>query len=349
MKQNKVSWKEDVVDSAKRASTKDLYNAIKDGNLIKALDILYNLDYSKKQKFFFQENRICWFFKIINNYAKQGIYNSIAFKEIVLILSEINIDLTSSSFLGFTMHLRDLRKAGKAEEDYINLIRDDYLNAMKAKISSTTRNSSDLSSSSNFSGTERTSAIKAEAIDSHKESMVSTHQDSYSNDAELLNPSTVFKNFYVKKNERHKDNVTEEKGDNNLLSIEYFLKNIYSWLNELPAHIKKYFLGTHIVKSIIENAKHIAAIYNLKNIKEDITSYEAENKSSDDEDNFDLNVRAVVDYSSTKLIDTDMLIHDYPAESFIILPMLGIDAIYGSNFAFNQLDNFNMLNNIAAL
>lgn len=302
MKQNKVSWKEDVVDSAKRASTKDLYNAIKDGNLIKALDILYNLDYSKKQKFFFQENRICWFFKIINNYAKQGIYNSIAFKEIVLILSEINIDLTSSSFLGFTMHLRDLRKAGKAE-----------------------------------------------AIDSHKESMVSTHQDSYSNDAELLNPSTVFKNFYVKKNERHKDNVTEEKGDNNLLSIEYFLKNIYSWLNELPAHIKKYFLGTHIVKSIIENAKHIAAIYNLKNIKEDITSYEAENKSSDDEDNFDLNVRAVVDYSSTKLIDTDMLIHDYPAESFIILPMLGIDAIYGSNFAFNQLDNFNMLNNIAAL
>lgn len=343
MKQNKVSWKEDVVDSAKRASTKDLYNAIKDGNLIKALDILYNLDYSKKQKFFFQENRICWFFKIINNYAKQGIYNSIAFKEIVLILSEINIDLTSSSFLGFTMHLRDLRKAGKAEEDYIILIRDDYLSAMRAKIYSTTGNSSDVG------GAEIPSVIEAETIDSSAESMASTRQNYHTNDVEVTNKPIVFKNFYVKKNEQHKDNVTEEKGDNNLLSIEYFLKNIYSWLNELPAHIKKYFLGTHIVRSIIENAKHIAAIYNLKNIKEDITSYEAENKSSDDEDNFDLNVRVVADYSSTKLIDTDMLADDYPAESFIILPMLGVDDIYGSNFAFNQLDNFNILNNIAAL
>ena len=50
-----------------------------------------------------------------------------------------------------------------------------------------------------------------------------------------------------------------------------------------------------------------------------------------------------------ELIDINMLVDEYPAKSFIILPMLGVDAIYGSNLAFNELDNFNMLNNIAAL
>ena len=34
MKQKKLIWKEDVVDTVKRASTKDLYNEIKNGNTI---------------------------------------------------------------------------------------------------------------------------------------------------------------------------------------------------------------------------------------------------------------------------------------------------------------------------
>ena len=62
----------------------------------------------------------------------------------------------------------------------------------------------------------------------------------------------------------------EEFSETNLSLSELTLKNFYAWIQELPERLQHQILSSSPVKSMIESAKQIAAIYDIKSAIQDL-------------------------------------------------------------------------------
>ena len=128
---------------------------------------------------------------------------------------------------------------------------------------------------------------------------------------------------------------------------ELTLKDFYSWIYELPEWMQNQLLSSTLIKTLIESAKQISAIYDIESIVQDFTNKTLAPELSEDSvavSEHDIYEKVQIsDLRSIDSIDMSMIWKE-PTVSGWILPMIGMESgnMLGGGAAFNghEIDVF---------
>ncbi|MCT4635304.1 MAG: ankyrin repeat domain-containing protein [Rickettsiales bacterium] len=136
--------------------------------------------------------------------------------------------------------------------------------------------------------------------------------------------------------DRHINSSIEVTEESSLSS--FLLKNLYSWMNQLPEWMQKLIINSTPIKDLIKHAKQTAAIYDMKSIEQDFiekmfTFFESGNVVDSVEESANNSVN-ILDFSSTELVDTSLV---YPGSlkhvnAFIFPTMIESTSIFDDSY-----------------
>ena len=110
--------------------------------------------------------------------------------------------------------------------------------------------------------------------------------------------------------------------------VEIALKDVYSWIHELPKFVQKILLDSVVIKSIIQHTKKIVSHYDIKSIEQDFVEKVTSVDSNVTDSYEDEKIHFLQSEENYPLIDTKMIFKGY-------VPMMSI----GSGMPVDGMDN----------